>query len=142
MWAWRALAGKPNVSAAPLSSSMSGYGGDAAMADMRAAEQRRLRRRRRRAHAVVLSTGLASQRRHRRRRRRRAHAVVADAGLAAQRRHRRRRRRRAHAKRVTRTGATKKVRVVGKHPRTGKKIYRGKDGGRYTRGLHGNKTYL
>ena len=89
------------------SGSYSNYGGDAAMAEMGTAAQRRYKRRRTRTRTTTTT--------------------------------RRRRRPRAHARRAKRT---LKVRVVGTHPRTGKKVYQGRSGGKYVRGLHGNKTYL
>lgn len=111
MWAWRALTGRHTAAPAHAmaSGSYSNYGGDAAMAEMGTAAQRRYKRRGTRTRTRTTTTT------------------------------RRRRRPRAHARRAKRT---LKVRAVGTHPRTGKKIFQGHSGGRFTRGLHGNKTYL
>ena len=65
---------------------------------------------------------------------RRAHSVM-PLSLIARPAAAQRRKRRSH-----RSGPRKVV-AVGKAT-TGKTIYRGKGGGRYTRGRHGNKNYL
>lgn len=109
MWAWRMITGKPQrapmVASSSSVGSMSNYGSDAAMADMRMA---------------------AAQRHHHRRHRRHTHA---------------RRPKRTHTRHRT-AGRQRKVKKVGKHPSTGKFIWKGPSGGKYTRGLHGHRNYL
>lgn len=131
MWAWKLISGKPaTVQSASVSGiggggSLENYGGDAAMADMRGgAFQRRARRRRTRTVGVV------------RRRRRRAHQSTVGVYVAAQRRAYRSR------KTVARRHARLKTRVVGTQASTGKKIFQGHGGGRYTRGSRGNRNYI
>ena len=80
--------------------------------------------------AMAYMRGDAAQRRYRKRRSRSTTTV-------------RRRRPSAHARSAKRRGGRPtKVRKVGVHPRTGKILFRGKSGGRYTRGARGHKNYL
>lgn len=123
MWAWNMIRGKPGVQSAAVSGigggagsigsgSYSNYGGDAAMADMGNAEQRRARRRRRRRARQTLA--------------------CVSGRCGAQRRARRTRHRHGPLK----------VRRVGVQASTGKRIFQGRSGGRFTRGSRGHKNYL
>lgn len=84
--------------------------------------------------------GEAAQRRYRR------HRVRRPVGVYVVRPRRiRRTRTLAHSRRVKRrkttSGATK-IRRVGIHPRTGKVLFKGRSGGRFTLGGHSKKNYL